>query len=544
MSDSVRRLFILVLGFVLTLTVLVFVTELLGAMPPVDIALIDKAYWQQPVGEGMFQNHLNYILFMLKNVWVLWIVPLAGVLLTLMALRGEHAAEMTAYLERIHVVEQALKEARDKADFFAENWDAINRKFDELFAMNGEGWLLVDSSRSIRRWSRMALTLAQKGNPSILSLEGHRIEDVVSAVNLNQAIQAVFNEGKVWCGEVQVPAFNEWLMVWVFPFGNEVALVLRDISSQHRDRGFLQNSEVLLRQIVEESPRPVAVLDGSWRYMYVSHQWFDVMGISPTTPLLGQDHRQIVPEFPPDVRVLEQQLESGQTVGREEDRRMLQGREVVLNWNIRLWRDAVGRPGGYIFTVSDTTETVRLRHQVSQAQDRENALAYSDALTGLPNRQLFNDRLNMALAQAYRQLGKVALFFLDLDGFKQVNDQLGHDYGDLLLKQVAERLKTCVRQTDTVARLGGDEFTIILSIRDRNDAEQVAQKILSVVAEPYDLNGKVADHVGASIGIALYPQDGAQAADLIKKSDAAMYASKQAGKRTYRFATTEITVQA
>jgi diguanylate cyclase (GGDEF)-like protein len=180
---------------------------------------------------------------------------------------------------------------------------------------------------------------------------------------------------------------------------------------------------------------------------------------------------------------------------------------------------------------------------VNQAEERENALAYSDALTGLPNRQLFNDRLNMALAQAYRQLGKVALFFLDLDGFKAVNDQLGHDYGDLLLKQVAERLKTCVRSTDTVARLGGDEFTIILAIRDKADAKQVAEKILATVRVPYDLNGKVADKVGTSIGIALYPQDGSQAADLMRKADASMYAAKQAGKNTFRFATMEIVVQ-
>lgn len=542
MSDALRRVLVFATGAVLSLLLLVIVVEILGAFPPVDIALISKAYWQQPVGSGLLQNHFNYVVFMLKNIWVVWFVPLAGFLMTIVFARGVNNTEMTAYLERIHVVEQALKEARDKAELLSEHWDRINHKLDELFAANGEGFLVLDLSRSIRRWSRAALLFAQKVNPGISSLEGKKIEEIINALPLNNAVQSAMIDKKVWCGEIE--AHSLWLMVWVFPLGNEVAVVLRDISAQHRDKGFLQNSEVLLRQLVDENTRPLAVLDSSWRYMYVSRKWYDAMELDSNVSLLGIDHRQAVPDFPANLRVVEQQLMAGQTVGKEEDRRVLNGREVVFGWNIRLWRDALGQPGGYIFTVSDMTETVRLRHQVSQAQERENVLAYSDALTGLPNRQLFNDRLNMALAQAYRQLGKIALFFLDLDGFKQVNDQLGHDYGDLLLKQVAERLKSCVRQTDTVARLGGDEFTIILSIRDRHDAEQVAQKILAVISEPYDLNGKNADHVGASIGIALYPQDGSQAAELIKKSDSAMYAAKQAGKRTYRFATTEIVIQA
>jgi diguanylate cyclase (GGDEF)-like protein len=132
--------------------------------------------------------------------------------------------------------------------------------------------------------------------------------------------------------------------------------------------------------------------------------------------------------------------------------------------------------------------------------------------------------------------------FLDLDGFKKVNDTLGHDAGDLLLKQVAARLQAQVRNTDTVARLGGDEFTIILSIRDRADAEQVAEKLLSAIRAPYNLNGQEAN-VGTSIGIALFPQDGGQAAELVRKADAAMYEAKQAGKNTYRFATKQIVIQ-
>jgi diguanylate cyclase (GGDEF)-like protein len=293
---------------------------------------------------------------------------------------------------------------------------------------------------------------------------------------------------------------------------------------------------------VEDSVRPVAVLDPQFRYRYVSRKWHETFGLNPSLQIIGLVHDQVVPGFPPNLGGVRQQLAMGQLAGRDDERWKVNGSEETLAWHLRPWRDAFGELGGYIMTVVNQTEYVRLKAQVGQAQERENALAYSDMLTGLPNRQLFHDRLNMALAQAYRQLGKVALFFLDLDGFKAVNDTLGHDAGDLLLKQVAGRLQTCIRQTDTLARLGGDEFTMVLNVRDANDAEQVAKKIMTVINEPFDLGGSPAK-VGTSIGIAMYPANAAQATDLMRMADMAMYAAKQAGKRTYRFYVPEMDKQ-
>jgi diguanylate cyclase (GGDEF)-like protein len=166
-------------------------------------------------------------------------------------------------------------------------------------------------------------------------------------------------------------------------------------------------------------------------------------------------------------------------------------------------------------------------------------LAHYDGLTGLPNRLLFLDRLSQTMAQAHRNERLVAVMLLDLDRFKAINDTLGHTMGDLLLKSVAERLVSCVREDDTVARLGGDEFTILLpEIRYIQDAATVAQKILDTLAQPFLLDGHEV-FIGTSIGISLYPFDEELNA-LLRNADTAMYEAKRHGGNAYQFYTAEM----
>jgi diguanylate cyclase (GGDEF)-like protein len=156
----------------------------------------------------------------------------------------------------------------------------------------------------------------------------------------------------------------------------------------------------------------------------------------------------------------------------------------------------------------------------------ERQYAYYDPLTGLPNRRLLLDRFNQAVARGARQHKQMALLFLDLDGFKGINDSLGHEIGDLLLKQVAERLVSCIRTSDTVCRYGGDEFVVLLAeIQGQKSALAAAKKIRACLARPYALNADVI-HLTASIGLAVYPIDGAGYTDLIERSDLAMYFDK------------------
>lgn len=174
--------------------------------------------------------------------------------------------------------------------------------------------------------------------------------------------------------------------------------------------------------------------------------------------------------------------------------------------------------------------------RLKQTNEQITHLAHHDILTALPNRILFYDRLNQAITRARRDKGSFAVLFLDLDGFKLINDAFGHDVGDALLREVAKRILACVRDSDTVARMGGDEFTVILSnVRTPNSVDRVAKIIVEALARPFALNEKGCS-VSVSIGIALYPNNGETAEQLVKISDAAMYLAKHSGKNCYRFA--------
>ncbi len=191
--------------------------------------------------------------------------------------------------------------------------------------------------------------------------------------------------------------------------------------------------------------------------------------------------------------------------------------------------DEAGRPLRSIGTAQDISEQ-------KLTQERIAHMAHFDTLTNLPNRALFYDRLRHAISEARRDKGGLTLFYMDLDGFKEVNDTMGHHAGDLLLKGVAQRLSECVRESDTVSRLGGDEFTVILSgMHHQEEVLAVAQKIVHAIAVPFDLEGSRAN-IGISIGVARYTEEADNEDDLVRRADEAMYAAKSAGKNTYRIA--------
>jgi diguanylate cyclase (GGDEF)-like protein/PAS domain S-box-containing protein len=191
-------------------------------------------------------------------------------------------------------------------------------------------------------------------------------------------------------------------------------------------------------------------------------------------------------------------------------------------------RDANGAIVRFISVGRDVTARI-------QTQRRLEHLAYRDVLTGLPNRALFVDRLKHAIAGARRRRSVVAVLFIDLDGFKNVNDHLGHEAGDKLLRALAGRLRAAVRDTDTVARLGGDEFAVLLEdVGYLQDVALAAQKLLDLIATPLVLAGQK-QTITASVGASLYPHDGADAATLLRNADKAMYRAKGAGKHGMRF---------
>ena len=217
------------------------------------------------------------------------------------------------------------------------------------------------------------------------------------------------------------------------------------------------------------------------------------------------------------------------------------GAQRVLDVSVVLMRDHGLEPMVAVIGLRDITARMHAQEQIER-------LAYYDPLTHLPNRLLLRDRFGDAIARAKRANGMVATLFMDLDRFKQINDSLGHDAGDMLLKAVAERIGACVRETDwlmrgsemhnssMLARLGGDEFVVLLSpIARPEDAAKVASRILEALARPVSLKRGAEVTSGASIGISIYPHDGDDPETLMKKADLAMYQAKESGRNLYRF---------
>ncbi|GGB95101.1 putative bifunctional diguanylate cyclase/phosphodiesterase [Pseudoduganella buxea] len=314
----------------------------------------------------------------------------------------------------------------------------------------------------------------------------------------------------------------------------------------------LENSEKMYRTLVDSSPDIIYTLNHEGHFTFINDRAYQLLGYS-REELIGK-HYSIV--------VHDEDLERAKYVFSERrlDDRAARSVELRLKCN-----GNNGGSNGAERTFSNTLMAISLgalgmhvkdgsegpdarKHGVpgiygvarditdrKRAEEQISYQAYHDILTDLPNRMLFKDRLGLAVIQAKRKQTELAVMFVDLDRFKLVNDTLGHVKGDELLQQAALRLKDCLRKGDTLARQGGDEFTIVLpELRDRADAQGVAEKFLECLQRPFDLDGHIV-HISASIGIAVYPNDGESIDELLRHADIAMYQVKALGKNGHSF---------
>ena len=204
------------------------------------------------------------------------------------------------------------------------------------------------------------------------------------------------------------------------------------------------------------------------------------------------------------------------------------GFEIPIEDSVAPIHDREGQATGAVIVFRDVSAARAMALQMAHSAEH-------DFLTGLPNRMLLNDRISQAIALAPRHMNKVAVLFLDLDGFKHINDSLGHPIGDKLLQSIAKRLVDCVRGSDTVSRQGGDEFVVLLSeVEQSEDAAITARRMLQAVAEAHSIDQHDL-HVTTSIGVSVYPDDGLDAETLIKNADTAMYQAKENGRQSYQF---------
>ncbi|MBN2566154.1 MAG: PAS domain S-box protein, partial [Candidatus Eisenbacteria bacterium] len=297
-----------------------------------------------------------------------------------------------------------------------------------------------------------------------------------------------------------------------------------NITERKRAEHELQTSRRLLSDVVEHAGALISVKDRDGRYVLVNKKWEEVHGLK-RDECIGRTDADLFPgpladEWRAnDLKVMESQAE----VETEETLADPDGKRFFISIRFPVYED-----DGSVHGVCAMVTEITARKEI---EERIRHLATHDSLTDLPSLSLAKDRLRMAFGMARRQKAEVGVMFVDLDGFKSVNDTLGHETGDLVLRETAKRLLSCVRETDTVARIGGDEFLIVVGgLHGKDDAARIAQKIVSRVGEPVVLDSGRQVSVGASVGIALCLVCGDDADRLIKLADAAMYRVKNAGK--------------
>jgi diguanylate cyclase (GGDEF)-like protein/PAS domain S-box-containing protein len=302
--------------------------------------------------------------------------------------------------------------------------------------------------------------------------------------------------------------------------------LLSKIESEHNS---LKSSEEKFRKLTSLSPVGIFQINPAGEITYVNQRWREINNIKHQEPDLQSWFASLHPEDAPALNKLWHRLVT------EHQDMACEARLVATNGSIS-WayiqatslHSKEGKLLGFLGSLSDISE-------LKKAQIQMENLAFYDPLTGLANRRLFKNRLAKSVKSVQRTNSSIALLFLDLDQFKRINDTLGHDIGDALLKEIARRLNNNVRENDTVCRIGGDEFTILLiDINNTNDVRIVAEKILLSLARPFMLNGQEIIST-VSIGITMTPEDSIEPNTLMKNADLAMYRAKELGRNNFQF---------
>ena len=307
--------------------------------------------------------------------------------------------------------------------------------------------------------------------------------------------------------------------------------ICTDLTEQRRD----QERAQLAASVFESTVEGIMITSADQAILAINRAFTEITGYTEQevlgkNPRLLNSGRQTSEFYDQMWKAIQQ---NGKWRGEIWNRRK-SGDEFPELLSINMVRDAEGRLTHYVGVFSDISVQKDAERQLS-------FLAHHDPLTGLPNRVLFNDRLTHAIDRAARDGGQLAVMFIDLDRFKDVNDTLGHQIGDQLLRGTARKFRKAIRASDTLARLGGDEFALLVEdVHEVTDAVMVAQKLLAVFARPFSL-AEHEIHISASIGISFYPADGAEVRELVKNADAAMYRTKAKGRNNYACYAPEMT---
>ncbi|MGE5758095.1 MAG: bacteriohemerythrin [Sideroxydans sp.] len=382
---------------------------------------------------------------------------------------------------------------------------------------------LLEHSRDYRGMAVLSYATAISGTPWVL----------ISKIDEEEAYRTVDQVRRV-TGYIALFIFGlsgAWFWQW-FRRG-QAAINAAVLQERVRADASRMESEKRFRMVFEHTALPMVRNSLKGEFIEVNDAWCEMFGYSREE--VSSQHLSWQQVTHPEDMELGSQLVSKLLTGEREDARIehrylrKDGDVLWGSLQISLVRDEKGAPDYFISAIQDITERKQAEQQISY-------MAYHDKLTGLPNRALLFDRLSQAMSQAKRDAKHAALLFVDLDGFKAVNDEYGHEAGDAVLRIAAQRFLACVRAVDTVARFGGDEFAIVLGNLDEpQQAASVADKIVQAFSRGMSLPDGHECLVGASVGISIYPEHGSAMDSLLTAADHAMYGSKNSGKNTYTF---------
>lgn len=435
------------------------------------------------------------------------------------ALKGTYDAQLI----RITGTLRAFRNHLNKRFLVVETDDHVT--FEAMFTHALSSPLKVDEGSIVSLTGICAVKADDNGNPSefeviLRSPEDMRVISSPPWLNSQRALIVLFFLGLAMC------AVAGWVVILRRRVHRQTEIITKKLKNELA-------LEERYRTIFERNLTGLYVAERSGKILDCNEACARILGYRSRDALLKDNIRA-----ERVIRTLhENASDDSFTVGTEQSFEKPDGTHGWLLCSLRAVQQAEGGLTAFEGSLVDIT-------QRKLAEEQIQFLAYFDSLTGLPNRTLVQDRLAQAVAVARRRCEKIGVLYLDVDGFKIINDCLGHSFGDELLQQIAQRLHACAREADTVARLGGDEFLIALGpIDSSSDAGLVAERIARELNPPFELHGHSLT-VTCSIGISVFPDHGKDVESLIKNADAAMYASKNMGRNTFSFFSEEMTEQA
>jgi diguanylate cyclase (GGDEF)-like protein/PAS domain S-box-containing protein len=435
-------------------------------------------------------------------------------------------ADRSVYLVGIRDLRQQRSTENELENRLAELRATLESTADGILVSDLDGGIRNYNRHFARLWSVPDSMLLQRDDPALYA---HLANQVSDPQRYRQRLQ-----------EISADPMLETSDILVLTNGRVLERVTQSQYSRGQATGRVFSFRDITQNLMAESQLKLAakVFESSLEAIFITSAELLILAVNPACEILTQCPQGRLlgttpeeffydPQQPEVIAAIHAKLRDlgfwrGQLWIRKQD---LSACAVQASWV--LLRDDQGRVSHTIGFFRDLTEE-------HAAQKRIEELAYHDALTGLPNRLLLSQRADFALRVAERNSGECGVFFIDLDRFKNINDSMGHTFGDRVLVDVAARLKRCLRETDTLCRLGGDEFVIFLQAIDARGAEVLAQRILNTMGRPFAIEA-MDFSVGCSIGVALYPEDGKTLDTLIKCADTAMYLVKSRGRGSFRF---------